>query len=62
MALFSGLLFKAFVYGVTIAYPAFKANEALKEGKIQRLWIVYFVIIGLLSLLQYTLLYPVVLL
>lgn len=69
MALLFSLLWKVAYYGVTIgkilvviisAYPALKAHESISENRTEKLWIVYFLIMGLLSMLQYTLLYPIV--
>lgn len=63
------LLFKLGYYGITVgtiiiyrlAYPGYKAHESIKSSKIEKLWLVYFLIMGLLAMLQWTLLYPIVL-
>ena len=38
-----------------------KSEKTQKSSKIEKLWLVYFLIMGLLAMLQWTLLYPIVL-
>jgi hypothetical protein len=44
------------IYG----YPAYKVMKTAKEGKSEKIWIVYFLIIGLLYVLEGTLLFPLI--
>ena len=44
------------IYG----YPAYKVLKTAKEGKPEKLWVIYFLIIGLLSILEGTLLFPII--
>lgn len=52
--------YKLFQLGVIYGYPAYKVLKTSKEGKTEKLWIIYFLIIGLLSILEGTLLFPII--
>ena len=45
---------------VLLGYPGYKAIKSAKEGKFEKIWIIYFLIIGLLFLLENTLLFPII--
>ena len=53
---FSKLLQLILIYG----YPAYKVLKTYKEGKLEKLWVIYFLIIGILSILEGTLLFPII--
>ena len=54
--LLGALLGKAILLG----YPGYKAVKSTKEGKLEKIWIIYFLLIGLLFLLENTLLFPII--
>ena len=45
---------------VLLGYPGYKAVKSAKEGKSEKIWIIYFLLIGLLFLLENTLLFPII--
>ena len=49
-----------FQLGIIYGYPAYKVIKTSKEEKEKKLWIIYFLIIGLLSILEGTLLFPII--
>ena len=52
----SKLIQLTIIYG----YPGCKVIKTTKEGKPEKLWIIYFLIIGLMSVLEGTLLFPII--
>ena len=52
----SKLIQLTIIYG----YPGYKVIKTAKEGKPEKLWIIYFLIIGLMSVLEGTLLFPII--
>ena len=54
------ILGKLFQLTIIYGYPGYKVIKTSKEGKPEKLWIIYFLIIGLLSVLEGTLLFPVI--
>jgi hypothetical protein len=67
MSFLTAILFKIAYYGVTIGiiyffilgYPAYQVYLANKQNRIERLWILYFFIFGIFTILESTLLWPV---
>ena len=53
---FSKLIQLFIIYG----YPGYKVLKTAKEGKLEKLWILYFLIIGIFSVLEGTLLFPII--
>ena len=51
---------KIFQLLIIYGYPGYKVIKTAKEGKPEKLWIIYFLIIGLLSILEGTLLFPII--
>ena len=45
---------------ILLGYPGYKAVKSAKEGKPEKIWIIYFLLIGLLFLLENTLLFPII--
>ena len=45
---------------VLLGYPGYKAIKSAKEGKLEKIWIIYFLILGVLFLLENTLLFPII--
>ena len=60
MAFYSGFLTKIFQLILIYGYPAYKVLKTAKEGKLEKLWVIYFLIIGILSVLEGTLLFPII--
>ena len=60
MAFYSGFLTKIFQLILIYGYPAFQVLKTAKEGKLEKLWIIYFLIIGILSILEGTILFPII--
>ena len=52
----SKLIELSIIYG----YPGYKVLKTAKEGKPEKIWVIYFLIIGLLSVLEGTLLFPII--
>ena len=52
----SGLFAKIILLG----YPGYKAIKSGKEGKLEKIWILYFLILGVLFLLENTILFPII--
>ena len=60
MGLESCLMFKLIQLTIIYGYPGYKVIKTSKEGKPEKLWIIYFLIIGLLSILESTVLFPII--
>merc|ERR1711976_76818 len=56
---FTSLLFTLAYYGATIIYPAHQIYMSNKDKKVDKLYVLYFFIFGILSMLEGSLLYPV---
>jgi hypothetical protein len=61
MSFFSNLFFKTIYLAATIGYPGFMIhkNKEKNDQKEQKLWLLYFLILGCLNLLEGTLLFPI---
>ena len=44
---------------ITLGYPAYQITKMLKENKTEKIWVVYFLLLGLFTLLESTILFPV---
>ena len=53
-------LSKIFQLILIYGYPAYKVIKTSKEGKQEKLWVIYFLIIGILSILEGTVLFPII--
>ena len=53
-------LSKLIELGIIYGYPGYKVLKTAKEGKPEKIWVIYFLIIGLLSVLEGTLLFPII--
>ena len=53
-------LSKIFQLILIYGYPAYKVLKTSKEGKQEKLWVIYFLIIGILSILEGTVLFPII--
>ena len=53
-------LSKIFQLILIYGYPAYKVLKASKEGKQEKLWVIYFLIIGIFSILEGTALFPII--
>lgn len=60
MACGCGLLFKIFNLIIIYGYPGYKVMKTAPKEKQEKIWIVYFLIIGLLSVLEGTILFPII--
>lgn len=60
MACICCLLSKLFNLTIIYGYPGYKVIKTAKEGKTEKIWIIYFLIIGLLSVLEGTILFPII--
>ena len=54
--LLSKVLYLTIIYG----YPAYKVVKATKENNLEKIWILYFLFLGLLSILEGTFLFPII--
>lgn len=59
MALISDLTFNLIYYALTIGYPGYKIIQMRKKEETEKIWVVYFLIFGLLSILERTALFPI---
>ena len=53
-------LSKIFQLILIYGYPAYKVLKTSKDGKQEKLWVIYFLIIGILSILEGTVLFPII--
>ena len=60
MGLGSCLLFKLVYLTSIYGYPAYKVIQSKKDDKVEKIWIIYFLIVGVLSILEGTLLFPII--
>ncbi len=60
MGLGSCLLFKLIYLTSIYGYPAYKVIKTSKEDKVEKIWIIYFLIVGVFSILEGTLLFPII--
>ena len=56
----SNLMYKCIQLTIIYGYPGYKVIKTSKDGKPEKIWIIYFLIIGLLSILESTLLLPII--
>lgn len=59
MSVLTSILFWIVYYGATLGYPAYKVYQNQKENKIERIWVLYFLVAGIFAILESTLLLPV---
>ena len=60
MGLGSCLLFKLVYLTSIYGYPAYKVIQSKKDDKVEKIWIIYFLIVGVLSILEGTVLFPII--
>ena len=60
MSFLSNLIFKLAYFVGTIGYPGFKVYKDSKAGKSEKIWVLYFLIYGILSILEGTALFPII--
>ena len=53
-------LSKIFQLILIYGYPAYKVLKTSKDGKLEKLWVIYFLIIGVFSILEGTVLFPII--
>jgi hypothetical protein len=54
------LISKLFNLIVIYGYPGYKVMQTAQKEKQEKIWIIYFLIIGLLSVLEGTILFPII--
>ena len=59
MSFIVSLVFKLAYFAVTLGYPIKEALNSVKNKEPSRLWLSYFLFLGVLSLLEGTVLFPV---
>ena len=60
MSFLLNILFNLAYFVGTIGYPGYKVYIDNKEGKTEKIWVLYFLIYGVLSLLEGTALFPII--
>ena len=60
MACTSCCLAKLFQLTIIYGYPGYKVIKSYREEKPEKLWIIYFLIIGILSIFEGTILFPII--
>ena len=53
------LLFKLTYFVMVLGYPGYEVYQLNKEGKTLKKWLLYFMILSVVNLLEYTVLFPV---
>ena len=53
------LLFKLTYFGVVLGFPGYQVYLLNKDGKTVKEWLLYFMVLSVCSLLEYTVLFPV---
>lgn len=59
MAFLLNLLFKLAYVAATLGYPAYHAALSVKNNRVDRLWLWYFLVFATFSFLESTILFPV---
>lgn len=59
MAIISNLSFNLIYYTLTIGYPTLQIIQMEKDKKTEKIWVLYFLILGLLTILEATALFPI---
>lgn len=59
MAIISNLSFNLIYYALTVGYPTFQIIQMEKEKKTEKIWVLYFLILGVLTILEATALFPI---
>ena len=59
MAIISNLSFNLIYYVLTIGYPTLQIIQMEKDKKTEKIWVLYFLILGLLTILEATALFPI---
>ncbi len=59
MAIISNLSFNLIYYALTIGYPTLQIIQMEKDKKTEKIWVLYFLILGLLTILEATALFPI---
>ena len=59
MAIISNLSFNLIYYALTIGYPTLQIIQMEKDKKTEQIWVLYFLILGLLTILEATALFPI---
>ena len=59
MAFISNLSFNLIYYALTIGYPTLQIIQMEKDKKTEKIWVLYFLILGLLTILEATALFPI---
>ena len=54
------LLFKCFQLFIIYGYPGYKVIQTAQKKDLQKLWLIYFLIIGLCSICEETILFPII--
>ena len=60
MACLGCCLFKCLQLFVIYIYPGYKVMEAYQKKDLQKIWIIYFLILGLFSICEQTILFPII--
>ena len=59
MAIISNLSFNLIYYALTIGYPTLQIIQMEKDKKTEKIWVLYFLILGVLTILEATALFPI---
>ena len=59
MAIISNLSFNLIYYALTIGYPTLQISQMEKDKKTEQISVLYFLILGLLAILEATALFPI---
>lgn len=55
----SELVYNMIIQNLTFWYPVIKTCKCLKEGKIEKIWVIFFLIVGVFNILEPFILFPI---
>ena len=59
MAICSCFIFSLIYNFIIIGYPSYQIVQMLKQNKTEKIWVAYFLLLGVFTLLESTIIYPV---
>lgn len=59
MACLTCLLFNIAYFGVLFGYSGYQVALSVKQDKTDKIWVLYFLMLGVLTLLEGTVLFPI---
>lgn len=60
MAFLTNLIFSLSFQAAQIGYPAYQIYQGIKTQKLDKIWVIYFLLLAVVTILEGTILYPIV--